>query len=134
MKTTILAAFLTAAALTGILLTAPMTVYADETETSTDQSVKQKNTGSGDSLNFNCGQNLIKAGVGEQACGQEDEGIIVTDAATDTDDAAATDTDDAAATDTDDAAATDTDDAAATDTDSLPNLCDLFEGDPVLGC
>jgi hypothetical protein len=100
-----IAAILTAAALTGILLTAPMTVYADsdESETSTDQSVKQKNTGSDDSLNFNCGQNLIKAGVGEQACGQEDEGIIV-DAATDTD-AAATDTEDAAATDT----ATDTD-------------------------
>ena len=71
------AAIMVAAALTGILVAAPMTVYADETETSTDQSVKQKNTGSGDSLNFNCGQNLIKAGVGEQACGQEDEGIIV---------------------------------------------------------
>ena len=98
-------AIMAAAALTGILVTAPMTVYADETETSTDQSVKQKNTGSDDSLNFNCGQNLIKAGVGEQTCGQEEEGMIVTDTATDTDDAAATDTDDAAATDT----ATDTD-------------------------
>ena len=54
------------------LSTAPMTVYADESETSTDQSVKQKNIGSGDSLNFNCGQNLIKAGVGEQDCGQEE--------------------------------------------------------------
>ena len=94
-----IAAILTAAVLTGILSTAPMTVYADsdESETSADQSVKQKNTGSDDSLNFNCGQNLIKAGVGEQACGQEEEGMIVTDAATDTDDAAATDT----ATDTD---------------------------------
>jgi hypothetical protein len=71
------AAIMAAAALIGILSTAPLTIYADETETSTDQSVKQKNTGSGDSLNFNCGQNLIKAGVGEQACGQEDEGIIV---------------------------------------------------------
>jgi hypothetical protein len=71
-----IAAILTAAALTGILSTAPMTVYADESETSTDQSVKQKNVGSGDSLNFNCAENLIKAGVGEQACGQEDEGII----------------------------------------------------------
>ena len=98
-------AILTAAALTGILSTAPMTVYADESETNTDQLVKQKNVGSGDSLNFNCGQNLIKAGVGEQACGQEEEGMIVTDVATDTDDAAATDTDDAAATET----ATDTD-------------------------
>ena len=82
-----IAVILTVAALTGILSTAPMTVYADsdESETSTDQSVKQKNTGSDDSLNFNCGQNLIKAGVGEQACGQEEEGMIVTDVATDTD-------------------------------------------------
>ena len=40
--------------------------------TSTDQSVKQKNTGSGDSANYNCGQNLIKAGVDEQACEFED--------------------------------------------------------------
>ena len=71
------AAIMAAAALIGILSTAPLTIYADETETSTDQSVRQKNVGSGDSLNFNCGQNLIKAGVGEQACGQEDEGIIV---------------------------------------------------------
>jgi hypothetical protein len=29
---------------------------------------KQKNVGSGDSANFNCTQNLIKAGVGQQAC------------------------------------------------------------------
>ena len=71
------AAIMAAAALIGILSTAPLTIYADKTETSTDQSVRQKNVGSGDSLNFNCGQNLIKAGVGEQACGQEDEGIIV---------------------------------------------------------
>ena len=84
------------------LINISSTMYADESETSTDQSVKQKNVGSGDSLNFNCAQNLIKAGVGEQACGQEDEGIIGGDAATDTDDGAATDTDDAAATDTDD--------------------------------
>jgi hypothetical protein len=42
------AAIMAAAALIGILSTAPLTIYADETETSTDQSVKQKNTGSGD--------------------------------------------------------------------------------------
>jgi hypothetical protein len=71
-----IAAVLTAAALTGIFSTTPMAAYAgggDESETSTDQSVKQKNVGSGDSLNFNCAQNLIKAGVGEQACGSEEE-------------------------------------------------------------
>ena len=44
----------------------------DTSTTSTDQSVKQKNTGSGDSANYNCGQNLIKAGVDEQECEFED--------------------------------------------------------------
>ena len=71
-----IAAIVTAAALTGIFSTTPMAAYAgdgDESETSTDQSVKQKNVGSGDSLNINCAQNLIKAGVGEQACGSEEE-------------------------------------------------------------
>jgi hypothetical protein len=33
--------------------------YADESETSTDQEVKQKNVGSGDSNNNNCAENLI---------------------------------------------------------------------------
>jgi hypothetical protein len=72
-----IAAIVTAAALTGIFSTTPMAAYAmggdgDESETNTDQSVKQKNTGSGDSANFNCGQNLIKAGVDEQECEWED--------------------------------------------------------------
>jgi hypothetical protein len=70
-----IAAIVTAAALTGIFSTSPMAAYAadgDSSETSTDQSVKQKNTGSGDSANFNCGQNLIKAGVDEQECEVED--------------------------------------------------------------
>ena len=44
----------------------------DESKTSTDQSIKQKNTGSGDSTNFNCGQNLIQAGVGNQ-CEEAEE-------------------------------------------------------------
>jgi hypothetical protein len=35
----------------------------DTSTTSTDQTLKQKNTGSGESHNSNCGQNLIKAGV-----------------------------------------------------------------------
>jgi hypothetical protein len=72
-----IAAIMAAAVLTGILVTAPVLVYADDTETSTDQDVRQKNTGSGDSANFNCGENLIKAGVGEQACGQEEYGGII---------------------------------------------------------
>jgi hypothetical protein len=44
----------------------------DTSTTSTDQSVKQKNTGSGESHNFNCGQNLIEAGVEDQECEFED--------------------------------------------------------------
>jgi hypothetical protein len=70
-----IAAFVTAAALTGIFSTTPMAAYAgdgDSSETNTDQDLKQKNTGSGDSANFNCGQNLIKAGVDEQECEFED--------------------------------------------------------------
>jgi hypothetical protein len=71
-----IAAIVTAAALTGIFSTTPLAAYAggdgDSSETSTDQSVKQKNTGSGDSANFNCGENLIKAGVDEQECELED--------------------------------------------------------------
>jgi hypothetical protein len=64
-----------AAALTGLFATSPL-AYAedrggDSSETSTDQSVKQKNTGSGDSANFNCGENLIKAGA-DQECEFED--------------------------------------------------------------
>jgi hypothetical protein len=75
-KTIAIAAVLMAAALTGLFATSPMAAYAggdgDESETNTDQSVKQKNTGSGDSANFNCGENLIKAGVDEQECEFED--------------------------------------------------------------
>jgi hypothetical protein len=75
-KTITIAAVLMAAALTGLFATSPL-AYAedgdgDTSETSTDQSVKQKNTGSGDSANFNCGENLIKAGVDDQECEWED--------------------------------------------------------------
>jgi hypothetical protein len=67
-KLSTIAAIIAAAALTGILSPAPMTVYADETETSTDQLLAQKNVGSGDAVNFNCAENLIKAGVDDQNC------------------------------------------------------------------
>jgi hypothetical protein len=71
-----IAAIMAAAVLTGILVTTPVLVYGDDTETSTDQDVRQKNVGSGDSVNFNCAQNLIKASVGEQARGNGEEIII----------------------------------------------------------
>jgi hypothetical protein len=76
-KTIAIAAVLMAAVLTGLFATSPLAYAEDDgdgdtSETSTDQSVKQKNTGSGDSANFNCGENLIKAGVDEQECDFED--------------------------------------------------------------
>jgi hypothetical protein len=73
-----IAAIMTAAVLTAIFSTTPMAAFAgdgDETETNTDQAIKQKNVGSGDSVNINCAQNLIKAGVGQQ-CGNDGEIII----------------------------------------------------------
>ena len=58
MKRTIaIAAVLMAAALTATFAT-PL-AYADESETSTDQEVKQKNVGSGNSNNNNCAENQI---------------------------------------------------------------------------
>ncbi|HSN95642.1 MAG TPA: hypothetical protein VLR10_00450 [Nitrososphaeraceae archaeon] len=44
----------------------------DTSTTSTDQNLKQKNTGSGESFNANCGQNLYKSGVEDQECDLED--------------------------------------------------------------
>jgi hypothetical protein len=38
-------------------------VSADSSDANTDQDLKQKNTGSGDSDNFNCGENLIDSTV-----------------------------------------------------------------------
>ena len=80
-KSFVIAAILAAAALS--VIATPL-VYAqmetpeedpatgDTSTTSTDQNVKQKNTGSGESTNFNCGENLIKAGTEEQECEFED--------------------------------------------------------------
>ena len=56
-KTIAIVAVLAAAMLTGIFVT-PM-AYADESETSTEQELKQKNVGSGASTNTNCGSNSI---------------------------------------------------------------------------
>ena len=68
-KSFIIAAILAAAALS--VIATPL-AYADSSATATGQNVEQKNTGSGESTNFNCGQNLIKAGVDEQECEFED--------------------------------------------------------------
>ena len=68
-KSFVIAAILAAAALS--VIASPL-AYADESATVTGQNVQQKNTGSGESVNSNCGQNLIKSGVEDQECDIED--------------------------------------------------------------
>jgi hypothetical protein len=76
-KSFIIAVILAAAALS--VIASPL-AYAqvmedpngDTSTTTTDQSVKQKNTGSGESFNANCGQNVLKSGVEDQECDLED--------------------------------------------------------------
>jgi hypothetical protein len=46
----------------------------DESETNTEQKLKQENVGSGESTNFNCGRNTIDAVIPIQACGTVDLG------------------------------------------------------------
>ena len=75
MKTLLtIAAILTAATLTGIFSTSAFASDGgDESETNTQQVLKQKNVGSGESTNFNCGQNLINSPRVEQECEAEEE-------------------------------------------------------------
>jgi hypothetical protein len=54
-----IATFLMAAALTGGLSTSPIAFAQDESETNTDQEIKQENVGSGESINNNCALNSI---------------------------------------------------------------------------
>jgi anionic cell wall polymer biosynthesis LytR-Cps2A-Psr (LCP) family protein len=59
-KSFVLVAILAAAALTGIFSTsAYATDGGDESETNTEQEIKQKNFGSGESTNNNCALNSI---------------------------------------------------------------------------
>jgi hypothetical protein len=69
-KSFIIAAILATAALS--VIASPLAYAQDTSETSTNQDVKQKNTGSGESTNFNCGQNVLKSGVEDQECDFED--------------------------------------------------------------
>jgi hypothetical protein len=53
----------------GVFATTPL-AFADESETNTEQKLAQSNVGSGESTNFNCGENSIKGGeIDVQACG-----------------------------------------------------------------
>jgi hypothetical protein len=64
-----MAVVLTAAALTGLVTTTPL-AYADESETETEQELKQENLGSGESSNENCGTNSIDGFLGLTICGE----------------------------------------------------------------
>jgi hypothetical protein len=54
-----IASVLMAAALAGILSTNPIALAQDESATNTEQEIKQKNVGSGESTNNNCALNSI---------------------------------------------------------------------------
>jgi hypothetical protein len=58
-KTLAIATVLVAAALIGITSTNSMAFAQDESETNTEQEIKQKNIGSGESTNNNCALNSI---------------------------------------------------------------------------
>jgi hypothetical protein len=80
-KTFAIAAVLAATVLTGVFATSPL-AYAndggDESETNTEQKLKQKNVGSGESTNFNCGENSIEGGlIDAQLCGTLDLGGLL---------------------------------------------------------
>ena len=50
-----------------VAISTPM-AFADESETETEQELKQKNVGSGESVNNNCGQNLIDSAATPGMC------------------------------------------------------------------
>ena len=58
-KTLAIVAVLMAAASTGIFSTNPIAFAQYESETNTEQEIKQKNVGSGESINNNCALNSI---------------------------------------------------------------------------
>jgi hypothetical protein len=69
-KTLAIATVLMAAALTGIFSTSAYATYdgGDESETNTEQEIKQKNVGSGESTNNNCALNSIDSAAATVAC------------------------------------------------------------------
>ena len=74
-KTIAIAAVLAAAMLTGIFAT-PI-AYADESETETEQELKQSNVGSGKSTNENCGSNSIDSFIDATVCGEIEIGPLI---------------------------------------------------------
>ena len=77
-KTLAIATVLMAAGLTGIFSTSAYATYdgGDESETNTEQEIKQKNIGSGESTNNNCALNSIDSAAATVACPIGPVGII----------------------------------------------------------
>jgi hypothetical protein len=76
-KTLVIASVLMAAALTGILSTNQIAFAQDESETNTEQEIKQKNVGSGESTNNNCALNSIDSAAATVACPVTSGGIAI---------------------------------------------------------
>jgi hypothetical protein len=76
-KTLVIASVLMAAALTGILSTNQIAFAQDESETNTEQEIKQRNVGSGESTNNNCALNSIDSAAATVACPVTSGGIAV---------------------------------------------------------
>jgi hypothetical protein len=76
-------AALAAVLVAGVFATTPMAAYAggddgDSSETETEQSIKQKNSGGDGSTNVNCGDNDINSGsfIDAQVCGTLDVRVL----------------------------------------------------------
>jgi hypothetical protein len=67
-KTLAIDTVLMASALTGILSTNPIAFAQNESETNTEQVIKQKNVESGESTNNNCALNSIDSAAATVAC------------------------------------------------------------------
>jgi hypothetical protein len=70
-KSIAMTAVLAASILAVVAITTPF-AYAsagDSSETETEQELKQKNVGSGESVNDNCAQNLIDSALAATICG-----------------------------------------------------------------
>ena len=67
-KTLAITTVLLAVALAGILSTNSVASAQDDSETNTEQEIKQKNVGSGESTNNNCALNSIDSAAATVAC------------------------------------------------------------------
>jgi hypothetical protein len=69
-KSIAMTAVLAASILAVVAITTPFADASrgDSSETETEQELKQKNVGSGESVNDNCGQNLIDSGAAFTTC------------------------------------------------------------------